>query len=257
MTPPTDPPRPAKPPAEPFRSVWFDCDSTLSAIEGIDELALRAGPEVAERVARLTDDAMNGGLPLEQVYGTRLDAIRPGRAACEEIGLRYVARAVGDAREVCAALRWLGKRLGIVSGGLRACVLPLADHLGIAAEQVHAVELHFDATGGYAGFDLDCPLARSGGKPLLLEQLLDADARPSALIGDGITDLETADVVDRFIGFGGVVTRQAVASRAAHWAPGPGLATALPHLLTPDEARRLRDDPRFGRLIEPRPGQPD
>ncbi len=251
MTAPTDPTRPVKPPAKPFRSVWFDCDSTLSTIEGIDELALRAGPEVAERVARLTDDAMNGSLPLERVYGARLDAIRPDRAACEEIGRRYVARAVSDAGEVCAALRSLGKRLGILSGGLRACVLPLAEHLGIASEQVHAVELHFDATGGYAGFDVDCPLARSGGKPLLLRRLLDADARPAALVGDGITDLETADVLDRFVGFGGVVTRESVASRASHWAAGPGLATALPHLLTPDETYRLQHDPRFGHLIEP------
>ena len=48
--------------------VVFDCDSTLSTIEGVDELALRAG--VGDEVARLTTAAMAGEVPLDQVYGS-------------------------------------------------------------------------------------------------------------------------------------------------------------------------------------------
>lgn len=54
----------------PFDHIVFDCDSTLCAIEGIDELA--RDHKVA--VAALTDRAMAGELALQDVYAQRLDA---------------------------------------------------------------------------------------------------------------------------------------------------------------------------------------
>src|SRR5262249_28185501 len=63
-----------------FATVILDVDSTVAGIEGIDWLAQRRGPDVAAKIAQLTDDAMRGTLPLEAVYGARLDAIRPTRA---------------------------------------------------------------------------------------------------------------------------------------------------------------------------------
>src|SRR5690606_29915235 len=45
-------------PADGFRSVVFDCDSTLSRIEGIDELA---GPRL-EEIRAMTDAAMQGAI---------------------------------------------------------------------------------------------------------------------------------------------------------------------------------------------------
>ena len=55
----------------PYGTVVFDCDSTLSAIEGVDELA----GEKRDEVEALTRRAMNGELSLDQVYGERLDLI--------------------------------------------------------------------------------------------------------------------------------------------------------------------------------------
>ena len=54
-----------------FDIVCFDCDSTLSRVEGIDALARRAGVEAD--VAPLTDAAMVGDLRLDEVFGKRLD----------------------------------------------------------------------------------------------------------------------------------------------------------------------------------------
>ena len=59
--------------------ICFDCDSTLSKIEGIDELG-RAVNKFDEMV-KLTNAAMNGELPLEAVYGKRLDLIKPTKAS--------------------------------------------------------------------------------------------------------------------------------------------------------------------------------
>ena len=63
-----------------FDRICFDFDSTLSRIEGIDELAKRVG--LGEEMTKLTNAAMNGDVPLEAVYSRRLELIRPDREAC-------------------------------------------------------------------------------------------------------------------------------------------------------------------------------
>ena len=63
--------------APPFASVWFDCDSTLTAIEGVDELLQDASAELRADIASLTERAMNGVLPLAGVYESRLRLLAP------------------------------------------------------------------------------------------------------------------------------------------------------------------------------------
>ena len=87
--------------APPFGTVVFDCDSTLSAIEGIDELA----SEEAAAVAALTRQAMDGEVPLDEVYGRRLEMIRPDRAALDRVAARYIEELVPVIKEVFQALR--------------------------------------------------------------------------------------------------------------------------------------------------------
>jgi phosphoserine phosphatase len=223
--------------APPFRSVWFDCDSTLSRLEGIDELA-RLRPGLGAAIAELTRRAMDGALRLEAVYGERLRLIAPTRSEVEALGARYVEQLVPGAREVVAALRGLDKTVGIVSGGLRPAVLAVAGALGIEPDRVHAVDLGFDAAGGYRGFAADSPLARSGGKHALM-QALPPDLRPAAFVGDGATDLETRGAVARFVGFGGVARRPAVEAGADAFVAGPSLVGVLDALLTAGERARI------------------
>ena len=64
----------------PYGTLVFDCDSTLSELEGVDELCAIVGVERAE-VEALTHRAMAGELPLEEVYGARLELLRPDAAA--------------------------------------------------------------------------------------------------------------------------------------------------------------------------------
>ena len=232
-----------------FRSIYFDCDSTLATIEGIDALAADAPAEIRDRITGLTDEAMDGKVPMDSIYGQRLELIRPGRAAIDAIGDAYIQNLVPDTTDVIAALHSLGKRVGIISGGLLPAVRVLADHLGVDPALVHAVDLYFDDAGAYAGFDERSPLARNGGKPELLATL-EADARPVAFIGDGVTDLEAAPTVDRFIGFGGVARRDKVVAGAEFFADGPGLDSVLEFCTTPAERQTLRGDSRFVHLIE-------
>lgn len=231
----------------PYRTVIFDCDSTLASIEGIEELAEGHGPELA----RLTAQAMDGSLPLEAVYGKRLEIVRPTRSQAEEVGRRYVETLLPHGKELCAALRALEKRVAIVSGGLQLPVAILGRHLGLIEGDVHAVGVEWDAEGAYAGFDTRSPLARSGGKPEVLGQLgQEPGARPMVLVGDGATDLEAAPLCGRFVAFGGVERRERVFAGARAHCEAPDLAALVPLLLSPEEIERLREDPRHARLLE-------
>jgi phosphoserine phosphatase len=100
--------------------IFFDCDSTLSTIEGIDELARLKGKEW--RVGLLTEKAMNGDLELEEVYGKRLRAIRPTRGQLKAIEELYWEHLVPDVQAVLDALRFLKKDVFIISGGLAEAV---------------------------------------------------------------------------------------------------------------------------------------
>ena len=83
-----------------FRIVFFDVDSTLVTIEGIDVLA--GGNR---EIAKLTDAAMNGEIPLDQVYAKRLEMIRPTRAQVDALAQTYVSSITTGAKEMLAELR--------------------------------------------------------------------------------------------------------------------------------------------------------
>jgi len=212
-----------------FRTVLFDCDSTLSAIEGIDELAVHCRHEVE----RLTDAAMRGRIPLEEVYGRRLGLVQPARVAVDALGREYVARLVPDAAATVAALHAAGVDVRIISGGLLPAVLAVARVVGVGANRVAAVDITFSADGSYAGFDASSPLSMSGGKRTAIERW--GITRPAMIVGDGTTDLEARPVVDLFVAFAGVVERPNVVNAADAVVRANSLAPVLPLVLNADE----------------------
>jgi phosphoserine phosphatase len=196
-----------------LKLICFDCDSTLSSIEGIDELARLRGPEAFARIQAMTEDAMNGRIPIESVFGRRLAEIRPTRADAEAIGKSYIRNVEPTARATVASLRTAGWTPIIISGGFRQAIRPLADYLGIG--RIEAVDLRFAADDTYAGYDEAYPSTRSGGKPEIIRSLK-AELAPShvVMVGDGASDLETQPEVDLFVGFGGFVAREKVRAKA-------------------------------------------
>lgn len=192
----------------------LDVDSTLAGVEGIDWLAALRGPEAEALSAELTDKAMQGLIPLEEIYGRRLSSVRPTRAEIEALSRVYVQRMAPMARETVAYLREEGVHLTIASGGFHQAILPLAAELGLDAEQVHAVRLRFDDQGEYAGFDEDSLLARQYGKRETIAGL--GLTAPVLAVGDGITDSEIREVADAFAVFTGFIRRESVIAKADH-----------------------------------------
>ncbi len=193
-----------------FGTVIFDCDSTLSSIEGIEELAVAHRDEIA----RLTESAMRGEVALEDVFARRLELVRPSRADVARLGDRYVEKLVPDAKALVTALLGEGIMVRVMSGGLRPAVLVLARFLGLTDNLVAAVDILFDETGNYADFDHTSPLAQSGGKRVQLEHWLPSLIRPIMFVGDGITDLEARPPADSFVAYTGVALRSEVAAAA-------------------------------------------
>ena len=205
-----------------YRFVFFDVDSTLVTIEGIDVLA-DGNPEIA----KLTDAAMNGEIPLDQVYAKRLEMIRPSKERVERLGSTYVASVVDEATETIATLQNEGVIVHLVTAGIEQAIRPLADALNI--RNVHAVKLTFDENGNYKDFDRGSFLTRPGGKELVVRDVRARSHGKAAFIGDGVSDLEAKPAVDLFIGFGGVVVRPRVKENADLYVTN--LRDVLPHLL--------------------------
>jgi phosphoserine phosphatase len=219
-----------------FDAVCFDCDSTLSRIEGIDELAARCG--LGREIAVLTEAAMNGSLAIDAVYAERLAAVRPDQATVASLGQRYVEELVPGAKETVDALHRLGKAVYVVSGGLLPAIRHLGWFLGIPAARVFAVPIHFDATGAYRSFDETSPLSRAEGKAMICHRLARQHGA-IAMVGDGMTDVAARGAGAYVVGFGGVARRDAVATAADCYITDPTLTATLEVLLTADERDAL------------------
>jgi phosphoserine phosphatase len=211
-----------------FDIICFDCDSTLSKIEGIDELGTCMG--LGTEMAKLTEAAMNGEVPLEAVYGQRLSLIKPTEDSIQWLAERYISELVDGVTTVFAQLASQNRRVHIVSGGLLPAILPLARHLGVPDERVHAVDIYFHADGSYRDYQQDSPLARNGGKAEICTQLC-ANGATMVMIGDGKTDMEAKQAGAYTIGFGGVVDRAIVRELADVYVTDNDLTAVLSHIL--------------------------
>jgi phosphoserine phosphatase len=241
-----------------FNNIIFDCDSTLSTIEGIDELARITGN--AQDIAFLTKKAMEGDIPLESVYGRRLKTVNPTQDQVRQIAKIYRDNVVPDAKEVIHALQTLGLNVFIVSGGLIQPILDFGVWLGVPRDQIFAVDMEYDQLAGewwryweqpggrnsnaqYMVYEAN-PLAVTGGKKrIVASQVCKVHEGRTMLIGDGGSDLEASPEVDLFVGFGGAVYRKRVADESPLYIHKLSLASILPLALG-----QLGNTPPFTRL---------
>jgi len=223
-----------------FDFVFFDCDSTLSTIEGVDELARFKGQ--FEFVSTLTNSAMAGEVPLEAVYGRRVEMLAPTPGEIAALATLYRLNVVADARDVIGALQDVGKEVFIISGGFSGAVRPFGTWLGVPVDHIRAVDI------ALAGPE-PALLATSGGKRVVVKEMLGDRCGRSMLVGDGASDLAAREVVDLFVGFTGVVEHPRVVAAADALITGDSLAPVLGLALTESEETALSATV-FGRVVE-------
>jgi phosphoserine phosphatase len=195
-----------------YKSVALDVDSTLCGIEGIDWLAALRDDEVATKVADATGRAMRGEVLLEDMYGDRMHIVAPTRDEIASLSNAYRAALCPGAADEIAKWRASGVEVVLISAGLRAAIVPVAQELGFESRQINALDVEFDEEGVFTDFDRSSPLYSSTGKRKLIPQL--ALPRPLLAVGDGVSDLAMKEVADAFVAFTGFVTREAVTREA-------------------------------------------
>ncbi|OGF99958.1 hypothetical protein A2153_04655 [Candidatus Gottesmanbacteria bacterium RBG_16_38_7b] len=203
-----------------FDSVIFDCDSTLSKIEGIDELAGFYGKK--EQISRLTRLAQEGKLAFEDVFQQRLNILKPSRQSLEELSELYLNNLTEDASQTLEALSFLEKNIYIISGSYTHALLKLANKFNIPSQNIYANDLIFDKKGNFIQY-IEGPLKRNHGKLQIVRRIKGR----KIMFGDGITDLETRYLVDLFVGFGGVQIRPVVEEESDIYIYNPSLSVAL------------------------------
>jgi len=215
---------------EPFTAVIFDCDGTLSSIEGIDYLAKLQG--VYAQVAKLTQRAMSTSGLTPELYEQRLAWVKPSRSDVQRLGVEYCHHLMPHVVEVIATLQQFNKDVYIISAGLRAAVNEVALHLAIPETHVQAVDIFFNDHDAYDHFDLQSPLIHNQGKQKFVQDIQKNHSQ-ILYVGDGLNDLAMQPLVTRFVGFGGAFYREHIANKSDFYITD--YATLLPLALTKSE----------------------
>ena len=225
----------------PMHADIFDCDGTLSSIEGIDELARQN--HVFEQVEALTAKAMGQTGMHPELYSERLQLTQPTKQHVLDLAENYRRHIVPEADSVITLLQKLNKKIFIVSAGLKPAVSLFAKTFNIPASHVFAVDILFDDKGKYLDFDHSSPMTYRDGKREIARELM-REYQTVAHIGDGLNDFIVHDLVTRFIGYGGVYYRKQIEAECDFYISQKSLAGCLPLLLNQTEAALLQHDDR-------------
>lgn len=220
----------------PIDAVIFDCDGTLSSIEGIDELAKT--PDLKEKIKKMTEKAMAESGLTREIYQKRLAMIKPTHDDMGKLGKKYVLHVVPDIAAVIGIFKNLKKEIFLVSAGITQAVIFLGDHLNIPRKNINAVDLIFDERGHYIDFDRKSVLSEGNGKKQVVEHIKN-QYRNLAFVGDGLNDLAAQPLVNRFIGYGGSFYRENIAKACEFYLLTSSMAPLLPLLLTQKEVQQL------------------
>lgn len=223
---------------EPVDVFFFDFDGTLSLMEGIDVLANLNG--VSEQVHAITQRCMAiTGLSVAD-YQERLTLVQPHEAQLKDVAELYRMNRTPGALETITLLKYLGKKVYIISAGIKNTLLPLAADLNIPPDHVLAVDVYFNNTQ-YAGFDEQSYMVQAEGKNKQIQDVLEANER-AVLVGDGVSDWEARSVVARFIGFAGLNPKDKVRDNSDFFINTPSLYSVIHLGLTYEEQLGLPED---------------
>ena len=164
--------------------ICFDMDSTLVDMEGIDEMARRLG--VHREVVRITQKAMRGDFDFEEALRQRV-AMLKNLAMDEVLDIRNHMLLSEGAEKLLTTLKWLGFKLGIVSGGFDI----FADHLKHKFKLDFAFANQLDIKNGVLTGKLNGNIVDAAQKARILNQMacdLVIPLDQVVAIGDGAND---------------------------------------------------------------------
>ena len=179
------------------RLIVFDVDSTLIQGEVIEMLAERVG--AGEAVAAITDAAMRGEIDFAESLHQRVATLAGlPEEVLDEVGAELELTA--GARTTIRTLRRLGFHCGVVSGGFRQVIDPLAHELMldfVAANELEIVDGKL--TGRVVGEVID----RAGKAKALRDfaQQAGVPMEQTVAVGDGANDIDMLNAAGLGVAF--------------------------------------------------------
>ena len=202
------------------RLIVFDVDSTLVQGEVIEMLAARAGAQ--GQVAAITEAAMRGELDFAESLVQRVATLK-GLPATVLDEVADQLELMPGARTTLRTLRRLGFHCGVVSGGFRRVIDPLAHELMldfVAANELEIVDGLL--TGRVVGTIVD-----RAGKAKALRDFADqagVSMEQTVAVGDGANDIDMLAAAGLGVAFNAKPALRAVADASLSY---PYLDTVL------------------------------
>ena len=163
-----------------------DMDSTMIEQECIDELAAEAG--IGDKVARITERAMNGELDFSQALRERVGLLKGLEEAAIERVMKNRISFMPGGDTLVATMKKHGAYCALVSGGFTDFTSRVADHLGFDENRANTL---LRENGQLTGEVAD-PILGKDAKVEALNQIVSARTLESAdviAVGDGANDL--------------------------------------------------------------------
>ncbi|MFE3023804.1 phosphoserine phosphatase SerB [Nocardia tengchongensis] len=192
------------------RLIVFDVDSTLIQGEVIEMLAAHAGVE--DEVRQVTEAAMRGEIDFSESLRQRVATLAGLDASViDEVAERI--ELTPGARTTIRTLRRLGFRCGVVSGGFRQVIEPLAHELELDFVQANTLEIRDGKlTGGVTGEIVD-----RAAKAVALRRFAAETGvamEQTVAVGDGANDIDMLNAAGLGIAFNAKPALREVADAA-------------------------------------------
>lgn len=185
----------------------IDFDSTITQVEGLDELAaiaLKSDPSGETKVAKikeLTDLGMAGELSFSESLSQRLALLNANKSHVDILIEFLKGKVTESFLRNKQFLTEYADNIIIISSGFKDFIVPVAEYLGLKPGNVYANTFKYDEQGEIIGIDEDNPLSKTGGK-IEVVKYLNLEGHVS-VIGDGYTDYEIkkSGLANRFYAF--------------------------------------------------------
>lgn len=196
--------------------VFFDLDSTLVTIEGIDELAKLKGLD--QDLSELTEKIAQGQSYFEKYFPEKIRRIAPSIKDLDYLGQVYLHNFTSGVQKVIAELQGREMTVGLMTQGFFRSALPVAEELGLDLRFVYGNKLTHHESGQFLDVPTSQTLFKGNGKVTMMRRLMDEFPEEEfVMVGDSKQDMLTDKVAQKFIGFGGNRRDEEVAAEADHY----------------------------------------
>ena len=225
------------------QAVGFDGDDCLFKGEGLPEIARYKGANIYESVLDITQRGMSGGLSWEEGFAERLKILQLTDADIKILGDIYASNITPHAADVIRVLKMQGIEPLIISGGIRQAIVPVAESLGVPAENVYANTVLPDNKGFFTLYDTDTPLSQ-GRKDVLVSDIRRQRSLIGRLgmVGDGHMDMRAITGSGIKIGFCAYESRDSVKNASNVYIIKASFLTVAPLVLGVEGVKKLVAD---------------